>query len=76
MPRRCGEGPRSGDGAAIAGGTFDAVYAFIVEGHRGRVGGDDRIPVEQLWQLTAYVRHLPTIDPNRVVVGPKRCRFD
>lgn len=39
---------------------FERVYARI--GHRGF---DRRVPVEQRWQIAAYVRSLQAIDPIR-----------
>lgn len=46
------------------GATMDLVYRFIATGHPGaQLRYGDRIPVEQLWQLSAYVRDLPKHDP-------------
>lgn len=43
------------------GSSVDAVYRIIAEGH-GKLGA--RIPIEELWQLTAYVKALPSYDPS------------
>jgi mono/diheme cytochrome c family protein len=43
------------DGVWRRGGTLTQVYGFLASGH----GGGARIPAEQLWQITAYVRDLP-----------------
>ena len=48
------------------GDSFDAVYASIADGHPNGLGiSGERIPVEQLWQITAYVRELPGMDPQK-----------
>lgn len=52
------------DGRWRHGGNVDAVYAAIAERH-GRFRYGERIPAEQLWQLTAYVRQLTTLKPER-----------
>ena len=55
-----------GDDQWRHGSAADRVYAFIARGHPGeqaRYG--DLIPPEQLWQITAYVRELPKLDPAR-----------
>lgn len=50
---------RHGDG-------FDEVYRFVASGHPGdEAHYGERIPVEQLWQITAYVRDLPMIEPAK-----------
>lgn len=41
------------------GGTIDRIFASIT-GH-GQLG--QRIPIEQRWQLAAYVMQLPGLDP-------------
>jgi len=46
------------------GGTVDAVYRSIAERH-GQYAYGRHIPAEQLWQLSVYVRQLPTLDPAR-----------
>ena len=46
------------------GGEVDAVYRSIAERHGQRAYGR-HIPAEQLWQMTAYVRQLGTLDPAR-----------
>jgi len=45
---------------------FDQLYAAIAEGH-ARFGADygAKIPTEQLWQITAYVRELASLKPER-----------
>ncbi len=41
------------------GGDFDQVYRFIDHGHPGvQASYGASIPVEQMWQITAYVRDL------------------
>ncbi len=48
------------------GGDLDQVYRSIASGHAGamaRYGA--RIPTEQLWQITAYVRTLPQLKPEK-----------
>lgn len=55
-----------GDGRWMHGGALDRVYASIAHGHGGALAAyGDRIPAEQLWQLTAYVRSLPKLAPER-----------
>jgi mono/diheme cytochrome c family protein len=54
------------DGRWLHGGTIDAVYASIATGHPvslARYG--ERIPVEQLWQISAFVRDLARNDPAK-----------
>ncbi|VWX49432.1 Cytochrome c oxidase polypeptide III [Novosphingobium sp. 9U] len=46
------------DGQWRQGSGFAQVYAAIADRH-GQLAFRQRIPVEQLWQLTAYVRDLP-----------------
>lgn len=46
------------------GGTFVQVYAAIAKGHRP-LEYDRRVPAEQLWQLTAYVRDLSQHTPEK-----------
>lgn len=46
------------------GGGFAQVYATIALGH-GPLAYNERVPTEQLWQLTAYVRDLPTHGPEK-----------
>jgi mono/diheme cytochrome c family protein len=43
--------------------SFDNVYTLIA-GHPGSIRYGDRIPVEQLWQITASVRSLPGTKPE------------
>jgi mono/diheme cytochrome c family protein len=52
------------DGRWRHGGSVDAVYASVARRH-GRYRYGERIPAEQLWQLTAYVRQLTTLQPDR-----------
>jgi cytochrome c oxidase cbb3-type subunit 3 len=52
------------DGRWRRGGSVDRVYASIVGAH-GRLRYGTRIPAEQLWQITAYVRGLKDIDPAK-----------
>jgi mono/diheme cytochrome c family protein len=55
-----------GDKQWAHGGDLAQVYAFIAKGHPGTLAHyGDRIPTEQLWQLTAYVRSLPDLAPER-----------
>lgn len=46
------------------GAAFVQVYAAIAKGH-GSLGYGRRVPAEQLWQLTAYVRDLPQHTPEK-----------
>lgn len=46
------------------GEAFDAVYTTIAAGH-GRLAYARRVPPEQLWQITAYVRDLPRHTPEK-----------
>ena len=46
------------------GGGFAQVYGSIADRH-GALSFGKRIPVEQLWQLTAYVRDLPHHTPEK-----------
>jgi cytochrome c oxidase cbb3-type subunit 3 len=52
------------DGLWRYGGGFDQVYRAISDGH-GDMRWGTRIPVQQLWQITAYVRDLPKQKPER-----------
>jgi cytochrome c oxidase cbb3-type subunit 3 len=55
-----------GDTRWAHGSDLDRVYAFIAGGHPGRHARyGERIPPEQLWQITAYVRNLPQLAPER-----------
>lgn len=49
-----------GDGVWRRGGGFDRVYGAIALRHTPPYA--DRIPTEQLWQITAYVRSLTALD--------------
>ena len=49
------------------GGGYPDIYRSIAERHRaeeGRYG--ERVPVQQLWQLTAYVRNLASFGAERI----------
>jgi cytochrome c oxidase cbb3-type subunit 3 len=53
------------DTRTVHGSDLDQTYAFIARGHAGELARyGDRIPSEQLWQLTAYVRSLPALAPE------------
>jgi len=52
------------DGQWRHGGGFAAVFAAIADRH-GRLAYRARVPAEQLWQLTAYVRDLPGHFPEK-----------
>lgn len=54
-----------GDRVWTHGGDLDQVYGFIAHGHPGPQPYGARIPAEQLWQITAYVRNLPRLTPER-----------
>jgi cytochrome c oxidase cbb3-type subunit III len=55
-----------GDQAWRHGAGFDQVYAYIAKRHPGTPAGyAARIPVEQLWQVTAYVRTLPQLPAEK-----------
>ncbi|UXC93436.1 MULTISPECIES: hypothetical protein [Sphingobium] len=56
-------GARLSDGQWVQGGGFADVYRSIATGHGGAFGR--RVPVEQLWQITAYVRDLPLHYPEK-----------
>lgn len=59
-----------GDGVWRHGNTPNRVYAFIAHGHSGASGDyGARIPVEQLWQITAFTRSLDKQDPARTRRG-------
>jgi cytochrome c oxidase cbb3-type subunit 3 len=57
-------GPDLASGVWRRGSTFDAIYSSIAHGHAG-VAYDAQIPAEQLWQISAYVRSLPGLDPQK-----------
>ncbi len=40
---------------------FEALYRIIHEGHGAMPAYGQRIPTEQIWQITAYVRSLRTL---------------
>lgn len=52
------------DGRWRRGGGFAAVYRSIATRH-GRLDYGKRIPIEQMWQLTAFVRDLPEHHPEK-----------
>lgn len=52
------------DGAWRHGGGFADVYGAIAARH-GALRFGERVPVEQLWQITAYVRDLPAHTPEK-----------
>lgn len=55
-----------GDRIWVRGGNLDQVYRTIAEQHPGTpIGYATRIPSEQLWQITAYVRTLPRLSPEK-----------
>lgn len=55
-----------GDAQGAHGDSVDQTYAFIARGHPGKLATyGDRIPAEQIWQITAYVRSLPDLAPER-----------
>ena len=55
-----------GDKIWTHGSDLDQVYAFIARGHPGALAHyGERIPTEQLWQITAYVRTLPQLKPEK-----------
>lgn len=49
-----------GDGRSVHGSGFDQVYASIAYRHPG-LRYAETIPVEQMWQITAYVRDLSKV---------------
>lgn len=50
----------------VNGSDLDQVYAFIAYGHPGALARyGERIPAEQLWQITGYVRTLPQLTPEK-----------
>jgi len=50
----------------VHGSDLDQVYAYIARGHPGALAHyGERIPAEQLWQITAYVRTLPQLPPEK-----------
>ena len=60
-----GDGARGyldlGDDQWRRGGGFDQIYTAIARQHIPPYA--DRVPVEQLWQITAYVGSLTKLDP-------------
>jgi cytochrome c oxidase cbb3-type subunit 3 len=58
--------PDFGTGLWRHGGDFDQVYYFIDHGHgAGPEAFGHKIPVEQIWQLTAYVRDVSQQPPEK-----------
>lgn len=54
------------DGKWRPGSSFDQVYATIAHGHAGALAHyGERIPAEQLWQVTTYVRDLTQVPPDK-----------
>jgi cytochrome c oxidase cbb3-type subunit 3 len=50
------------DGRFRRGGNFDQVYAAIADAHTAmKPSYRDLIPTAQLWQITAFVRSLPSL---------------
>jgi len=47
------------------GGGFDQIYRSIADHPGISPAYGARIPTEQLWQLAAYVRSLPSLAPDR-----------
>ncbi len=48
------------------GSDLDQVFRYIARGHAGALATyGERIPTEQLWQITAYVRTLPQLKPEK-----------
>jgi mono/diheme cytochrome c family protein len=54
------------DGHWLHGGAVNQVYASIAAGHPAPLRYGERIPVAQLWQITAFVRDLPQEDPAKI----------
>lgn len=55
-----------GDHSWVHGSHLDQVYGFIANRHPGTPAGyAARIPAEQLWQITAYVRNMPQWTPEK-----------
>ena len=52
------------DGQWRHGSGFAQVYGAVADRH-GRLAFRARVPTEQLWQLTAYVRDLPRHAPEK-----------
>lgn len=54
------------DNRSRHGRELDQVFFFIARGHPDRaMRYGDRVPAEQLWQITAYVRSLPSLAPEK-----------
>ena len=60
-----GSGPALMDDVWIYGGDARSIYQTIADGRpNGMPAYGDRIPKDQLWQLTAYVRSLAGLAPQ------------
>lgn len=60
-----GSGPALMDDVWIYGGDAQAIYRSIAEGRpNGMPAYAGRVPKDQLWQLTAYVRSLAALAPQ------------
>jgi cytochrome c oxidase cbb3-type subunit 3 len=58
-------GPALSDDAWIYGGDAQAIYQSIAEGRPdGMPAFGGRVPVDQIWQLTAYVRSMAGLAPQ------------
>jgi cytochrome c oxidase cbb3-type subunit 3 len=60
-----GSGPALTDDVWIYGGDAQAIYQSIAEGRPdGMPAFGGRVPVDQIWQLTAYVRSMAGLAPQ------------
>jgi cytochrome c oxidase cbb3-type subunit 3 len=58
-------GPALSDDVWIYGGDAQAIYQSIAQGRpNGMPAFGDRVPVDQLWQLSAYVRSMAGLAPQ------------
>jgi mono/diheme cytochrome c family protein len=49
------------------GGAFDQIYSSVAQGRGANMPAyGARIPVEQIWQITAYVRQLQNTQPEMI----------
>ena len=53
------------DGRWANGGSFEQVYRSITAHPDLKLKPGESVPAEQLWQLTAYVRSLNTLEPAK-----------